>query len=258
MATASTTSNPFPKGQCTWYADERYHQITGVWVPWLTDAYLWASAAKNAKGWNVAAQPPKNTTSIICIQPGIQTSDSTYGHVGIVESINSDGSVVTSDLNWGASVLLRAQVTQVIFKTGSGVSFIWYSGAASTGIANNLGNIPQQTDTTITGLSNKLLDQVHATLISNDGFYGIALAIDQAEQLPGWVDLTTGPLDMSGLIRSVGATATDNIVPIGIRFGLVSLGAFIIMLLITKVVIDVGESGIDIASKIAPLAALAA
>jgi hypothetical protein len=35
-----------------------------------------------------------------------------------------------------------------------------------------------------------LLDQVHNTLIETPGFYGIALALDEAEQFPGFIDLT--------------------------------------------------------------------
>src|SRR5436309_741561 len=37
------TSNPYPRGQCTWWADQRYHQIHGYYVPWRTNAnaYQW-------------------------------------------------------------------------------------------------------------------------------------------------------------------------------------------------------------------------
>lgn len=90
-----------------------------------------------------------------------------------------------------------------------------------------------------------LLDQVHETLINHPGFYGLALAIDEAEEFPGWVDLTTpqqwniagatiNPPDVVGLARSVGASVTDNFVPFAIRASLVSIGLILVVALLIK------------------------
>ena len=40
-------SNPFPYGQCTWYADQRYFQLHGIYVPWRNqaNAYQWTARA---------------------------------------------------------------------------------------------------------------------------------------------------------------------------------------------------------------------
>jgi hypothetical protein len=91
---------------------------------------------------------------------------------------------------------------------------------------------------------------VHNTLTTVPGFYGIALALDEAEQFPGFIDLQqptsisipgisgiTGNLnipDFVGLSRSMGATLTDNFLPFAIRSGLVLIGLVLMFLLIVK------------------------
>lgn len=120
------TSNGYPPGQCTWYADERYHQLTGYYVPWAADAHGWLAGAV-AAGWQSSPYPPSGIPSIVVLQAGVQGADVTFGHVGIVEKINPDGSVYTSDLNWGQTAAARSQVTHVTFRLGPGVNFVWAS-----------------------------------------------------------------------------------------------------------------------------------
>jgi hypothetical protein len=93
-----------------------------------------------------------------------------------------------------------------------------------------------------------LTSMVHETLINTPGFYGIALALDEAEQFPGWVNLAqqepdisilgqdTGfsPPDVVGTVRSIGATISDNFLPFVIRSGLVFLGMALLVALIAK------------------------
>lgn len=102
-----------------------------------------------------------------------------------------------------------------------------------------------------------LLTQVHNTLTNVPGFYGLALAIDEAEQFPGWIDLTDPykqiagvPVDVVGTIRSIGATAADNFVPLVVRGDCIMLGFAILFLLVVKIVLEVGE-------KAAPIVAAA-
>jgi surface antigen len=121
MAALNGQSNNYPEGQCTVYADERYHTLTGYYVPWSGNAQDWASLAI-ASGWTVSSRPI--VPSIICLQGGIQGADSTYGHVGVVESIQGN-TVTTSDLNWGPNY---SQVSTVNFVVGPGVSFIYATG----------------------------------------------------------------------------------------------------------------------------------
>ncbi len=113
--------NRFAFGQCTYWANMRYHQLTGYWVPWLGNAYEWAYGAK-ASGWIVSSKPI--VPSIIVLQPGVQGAGY-FGHVAVVERINSNGSVYTSNYNWysngGWDIL-----SYVTFTPGSGVSFVWH------------------------------------------------------------------------------------------------------------------------------------
>lgn len=94
-----------------------------------------------------------------------------------------------------------------------------------------------------------IMQQVHDTLISHPGFYGIALAVDEAEQFPGWIDLTqpvttdvpvVGTVsipDFIGMARSIGATLSDNFLPFAIRSGLVLIGILLILALTLKPVL---------------------
>lgn len=118
---ASAASNTYPPGQCTWWADAHYHTLAGYYVPWAGDAYAWLMGAQ-VSGWHTSATPPSDRASIIVLQPGVQGANTTYGHVGVVEQVNSDGNVTTSDLNWGSA---PTQVTSVIFQPGVGVAFVW-------------------------------------------------------------------------------------------------------------------------------------
>ncbi len=131
--TASNTSNVsasdagslnrFFYGQCTYWANMRYHELTGHWVPWLGNAYQWAYNAP-AYGWTVSDTPNPAGPSIIVLGINVQTSGS-YGHVAVVERVNGDGTVYTSNWNWLGG---WAQTTYVTFKIGPGVKFVWYPG----------------------------------------------------------------------------------------------------------------------------------
>ena len=141
---ASTiTTNTYPAGQCTWWANERYHQLTGVYVPWAADAHGWLAGAQ-AHGWDWSALPPSGIASIIVLQPGVQGADRTFGHVGAVESINSDGSVVTSDLNWGLTLAEKATTQTITFRLGAGVDFIWDPNAASEALQQTSAGLNSQ------------------------------------------------------------------------------------------------------------------
>lgn len=113
--------NRFFYGQCTYWANMHYHDLTGVWVPWLGNANQWTSGAYN-NGWVVSGTP--KVYSIIVLQAGVQGAGY-YGHVAVVEHINSDGSVLTSNWNWAGN---WGRTTYVTFSPGSGVSFIWAPG----------------------------------------------------------------------------------------------------------------------------------
>ena len=116
---AGGIGNHFFWGQCTFWAAFRYHQLTGLWVPWLGNAADWAYNAPGY-GWHVAYTP--RVGSIIVLAPGVQGAGG-YGHVAIVESINADGSVNTSNFNWGFGDF--GVMTYHTFYPGYGVTFVW-------------------------------------------------------------------------------------------------------------------------------------
>jgi surface antigen len=112
-------SNPYPYGQCTWYASQRYFDLHGVYVPWTTNADAWEWGARALEfHWQVSGQP--SVGAIMVLQPFTQGA-SGLGHVGVVESIQADGSVIASSLNWGPSY---TQVSDFHFFPGAGVSFV--------------------------------------------------------------------------------------------------------------------------------------
>jgi surface antigen len=263
MAVQSGDGNNFPQGQCTWWADERYHQLAGYYVPWNhtgeANAYQWLAQAESF-GWNTASSPPKKIPSIICLQGSAgQGVESSLGHVAVVERINSDGTVLTSGMNWRVGPLFSTDlntggylVRQVTFKTGPGVSFIWAGGGTlSNSGSSNGGNGGDSGSSSATYVP--ILEQVHETLVNVPGFYGIALALDEVEQFPGWINLSDPNVqwDVVGWIRSVGATIGDNFAPAAVRGILISLGLFILIVLIMKVVLEVGEKAMPIISAIA-------
>lgn len=113
------SGNIFPYGQCTWWADQRYYQMHGVFVPWMTNsnAWLWPTRAYQY-GWQVSGSP--RVGDIVALQPYVQGAGG-LGHVAYVESVLGNGTVVASNMNWGANPW---SVTYTQFRAGAGVSFI--------------------------------------------------------------------------------------------------------------------------------------
>lgn len=114
------TSNPFPRGQCTWWASQRYRQVHGYYVPWRTNsnAYQWKDRARQF-GWQVSTKP--RVGSIIVLQPRVQGAG-WLGHVAYVEKVLSNGHVITSNMNWGRYYW---KVVNVEFRPGPGVTFVY-------------------------------------------------------------------------------------------------------------------------------------
>ncbi len=120
-----TSGDAFTYGQCTYWADLRYHQLTGYWIPWGGNAGEWAYNASyyTKSGWIISATP--HVPSIIVLAPYVQGAGG-YGHVAVVESINPDGSVHTSNWNWYANGGGWATKSYWDFMPGPGVTFIWH------------------------------------------------------------------------------------------------------------------------------------
>ena len=115
--------NRFAFGQCTYWANYRYHQLTGYWVDWLGNAYQWKAGA-GAAGWIVSSKPNLKGPSIIVLQPNVEGA-SYFGHVAVVEKVNSNGSVYSSNFNWYANGGWDT-LSYWTFTPGPGVSFVWH------------------------------------------------------------------------------------------------------------------------------------
>ncbi len=102
----SGTDHTFPYGYCTWYVAKK------VWVPWGGNAKNWAKNAA-AMGRRVDRTPVKGAI--------FETSESPWGHVGYIESVNNDGTITVSEMNatagWGKMdirVLPMSKVKSII------------------------------------------------------------------------------------------------------------------------------------------------
>lgn len=108
--------------QCTWWAYERRKNIGRPVTTTMGNAGWWNDTAR-ALGWQVNALPAVG--DVICFEPGVHGSSKAYGHVGVVEQVNDDGSILISQS--GRKVM--SVVTETISKKqiadmGAGVSFI--------------------------------------------------------------------------------------------------------------------------------------
>jgi N-acetylmuramoyl-L-alanine amidase len=113
------THNIFPYGTCTWWADQRFFQLHGLYVPWKTNANAWEWIYRAYQyHWRVSTRP--TIGAIVDLQPWVQGAYG-LGHVAIVERILRNGRVIASSMNWGA---FPWRVTYIEFTPGRGVSFI--------------------------------------------------------------------------------------------------------------------------------------
>ena len=111
--------NVFPYPACTWWADQRYYEYHGYYVPWTSNAMAWQWTARAYDfGWHVSYTP--TVGSIMNLQPWVQGAYG-GGHVGIVEQVLGNGRFVASSTSWGA---YPYAVTYWTFTTGPGVTFI--------------------------------------------------------------------------------------------------------------------------------------
>lgn len=85
-----TSGNTYAYGYCTWYAYNRRVQM-GMPLPSnLGNANTWHTRAR-AAGYLVNRSPSVGAV--------IQTTAGGYGHVGVVEKINADGTIEISEMN---------------------------------------------------------------------------------------------------------------------------------------------------------------
>jgi surface antigen len=118
QSAAAGRGNPFPYGGCTWWADQRYYQLHGFYVPWTNNANAWQWTTRAYQyGWRVSSSPSMG--SIINLQPGVEGAYG-MGHVGVVERVLANGHVIASNMNWFGT----SRIVNIEFMPGPGVTFI--------------------------------------------------------------------------------------------------------------------------------------
>ncbi|TCD54070.1 CHAP domain-containing protein [Alloscardovia theropitheci] len=84
--------------QCTWWAYTRRHQLGLPVGSYFGNGAQWANSARKL-GYSVDNKP--QVGDVVVFQPGQEGAVAYYGHVAIVEKVNDDGSIVTSESNAG-------------------------------------------------------------------------------------------------------------------------------------------------------------
>src|SRR5260370_4272970 len=66
---ATGSGNAYPYGQCTWWANQRFHKLNGAYVPWSGNADAWTAGARKYH-WHVSSHP--SVGAIVNLQPYVQ------------------------------------------------------------------------------------------------------------------------------------------------------------------------------------------
>lgn len=88
----------YPWSQCTWYA---YNRRTALGLPvgsYMGNGMQWANTARRL-GYVVNNTP--HVGAVVVFQPGQAGADRTYGHVAVVERVNSNGTILISESGSG-------------------------------------------------------------------------------------------------------------------------------------------------------------
>jgi LysM repeat protein len=89
----ASAGNRYAFGNCTWYAYERRMQLGRPVGSFWGNAATWAAYAR-AAGYLV-----NNTPAV----GAVMQNGGGYGHVAVVESVNSDGSITISEMNYAGN-----------------------------------------------------------------------------------------------------------------------------------------------------------
>ncbi len=167
----SPQNPPLPYGwQCTVWAAWRYHKLTGRYVPFgWGNALTWRQGAQGAAGWSVSNTPI--VPSIACLQPGVDGAFQD-GHVCIVEQINADGSVLTSNMNWGVPDGSSSAVEMVTHKPQPGLSFLYLAGTGAAKQSASAGNISSLSELASAILGKIGVPQAALTAMNVTGAFG--------------------------------------------------------------------------------------
>ncbi|GAB2022955.1 phage tail tip lysozyme [Pseudolactococcus yaeyamensis] len=118
--TKNYEGNTYEQPQCTWGAYNRLSQLgKPVVVLYPGNGGQWGDTAKGL-GYHVQTGGTPKAGYAASFPPGLAGSDSTYGHIAVVEYVNDDGSILISETNVkGAQrtwrVLSKSIADQIIY-----------------------------------------------------------------------------------------------------------------------------------------------
>lgn len=92
------SGNAYELGNCTWYVYNRFAQIGIGIYPYLGNANQWVDSGQ-AQGYEISTTPKPG--SAVVFMNGVAGASPIYGHVGFCEYVNSDGSFLISEMNFG-------------------------------------------------------------------------------------------------------------------------------------------------------------
>lgn len=96
------SGNAYPKGQCTWWAYERRHQLGLPVGSFFGNGAQWANSAR-AHGYRVDQSP--SVGAVIVFAPGQDGADPVYGHVAIVEAVYGNRVLISESNVRGLGVI---------------------------------------------------------------------------------------------------------------------------------------------------------
>lgn len=88
------TGNAYAFSECTWWAYVRRHQLGLPAGSYMGNGNQWADTARRLGYW---VDNTPRVGDVMVFQAGQAGSSLIYGHVAIVESVNEDGSITTSE-----------------------------------------------------------------------------------------------------------------------------------------------------------------
>ena len=108
--------------QCTWWAAMRRNQIGKPVDAHMGNGAQWNDTAARL-GYKVGRKPKPG--DVMCFEAGVHGSDGYYGHVAVVEQVNSDGSILISQSGTGWMAVVTETISaSELAAMGNGISFI--------------------------------------------------------------------------------------------------------------------------------------
>ena len=108
--------------QCTWWAAMRRNQIGKPVDAHMGNGAQWNDTAARL-GYKVGRSPKPG--DVMCFEAGVLGADGYYGHVAVVEQVNSDGSILISQSGTGWMAVVTQTISSAQLKANAGgVSFI--------------------------------------------------------------------------------------------------------------------------------------